>query len=90
MFILGHLFKRKGSNPRQNHLRFVYLSSSLGGILLGAGVSAYYTQIYTRVQTATWNNDWDKMNFLNEEEEINDSQLKVTIFYSRGASAIFT
>ena len=73
MFIFAHLFKSQGSNPRQNHLRFVYLTSSLGGILLGAGVSAYYTQIYTKVQMATWEKDWDKMHYLNEEEELEDS-----------------
>jgi hypothetical protein len=29
---------------------------------------------------ATWEKDWDKMHFINDEEEIDDSQVKVFFF----------
>jgi hypothetical protein len=41
MFVFANLFKSKISDPKKNHLRFIYMTSSFGGIFFGGGF-AYY------------------------------------------------
>jgi hypothetical protein len=71
MFILAKLLSNN-SDPRKNHLRFIYLSASLGGIMCGGGFSYYFAEKLTKLKLSLWDKNWDNKQFLNEEEEIND------------------
>lgn len=69
MFVIAKLLASK-SDPKKNHLRFIYLSASLGGILCGGGFSYYFAEKLTKLNLSTWNVNWDNKQYLTEEEEI--------------------
>jgi hypothetical protein len=60
MFVVANLLKSKNSDPRKNHLRFIYLSASFGGIFFGGGFAYYLSSLMTKERLSTWELDWDK------------------------------
>jgi hypothetical protein len=50
----------------------LYISASLGGSLFGGGFAYYYAQKFTEERLANWDFNWDKLQYLTEEEEIAD------------------
>ena len=58
MFVLANFLNK--SDPQKNHLRFIYMTSALGGIMFGGGFAYYSAQQHTIEKLALWDPNWDK------------------------------
>ncbi len=61
----------------------------MGGILFGGGFSYYFSSKMTKEKLSLWDTDWDKKQYLNDEEDLNDTKVLVLFKEKRGTRYIY-